>query len=55
MELFFVTDINKKDQHMHEFITSLLEKYRQLMIKESKNWNDTYELTDHEKDAHRDA
>ena len=32
VELFFVTDIDKKEQQMHEFITSLLSKYCELMI-----------------------
>ena len=29
---FFVTDIVKKEEQIHEFINSLLEKYRRLMI-----------------------
>ena len=40
---------------MHEFINSLLETDRQLMIEESKTQNDTYELTDPEKVAQGEA
>ena len=40
---------------MHEFINSLLTKYRELMIDEVNTWNDTYELTNADKVAHRAA
>ena len=46
VELFFVTDNSRREQQMHDFITSLLKKYRELMIAEAQTWNPTYELTD---------
>ena len=38
---------------MHAMITSLLEKYRLLMIEESKTWNNKDVITKAEEDAHK--
>ena len=55
MKLIFVTDPAKSDEQMHEMITSLLEKYRLLMIEESETCNDTYHLIKAETIEHRNA
>ena len=50
-----VRDVKNADKVCHEMLVAILKDFKELMIEEAKTWNDTYELTNAERDKYNES